>query len=540
MENHYIDETIFNLPSVGLSDKDRLDALDIFHKYIDIKKNHFLGYQNCSKLDYVNDLKDFLEYHINNIGDPFSPGYFAMNSKILEKAVLDYYAALWNAKKPHDPGDKDSYWGYVLTMGSTEGNLYGLWNARDYLSGKKLVIDDVKECNSRCRQTIPKTRYSEAAYEKHNPNAFTPVIFFSQDTHYSIIKAARVLEINTPYEIGAKKYPGENPLSKTGEWTRDLTEVPSVKGPEGTGSIDIEKLKILVEFFASKGHPVIVSCNLGTTFKGAYDDVEKVGKTLMPVFEKYGLINRKIIYDEKGDEDIRNGYWIHIDGALGAAYLPYLEMAYKQEKLGAQGPVFDFRLPFVSSIVMSGHKWIGSPWPCGVFMTKTGCQLYPPDNPDYIGSMDTTFAGSRNGMSSIILWNYLAKNSYEKQIEKALNCENLARYAEEKLREVQESYPDLDLWIERTPLSLTVRFRKPNDRIVAKHTLSCETLIANGEERTYAHIFTMNSVSKENIDEFAKDLLAPDAYTQGDIESSLKKINVQGYGFKSEFGRGWR
>ncbi len=540
MENHYIDETIFNLPAVGLNDEDRLSALDVFRKYIGIKKNHFLGYQSCNKLDYVEDLKDFLEYHINNIGDPFSPGYFAMNSKVLEKAVLDYYATLWNAKTPHKPKDKDSYWGYVLTMGSTEGNLYGLWNARDYLSGRKLVLDKAKECNNKCRQKIFKTKYLEADHKKHHPNAFNPVAFFSQDTHYSIIKATRVLKILTPYEAGVKKYPGENPLSKTGEWSRDLTEVPSVEGKEGTGSIDIEKLKILVKFFASKNHPIIINCNLGTTFKGAYDDVEKIGRALMPVFEKYGLVNRKVVYDEKGDEDIRNGYWIHVDGALGAAYLPYLEMAYKREKLDAHGPVFDFRLPFVNSIVMSGHKWIGSPWPCGVFMTKVGYQLYPPDEPGYIGSMDTTFAGSRNGMSAIILWNYLAKTSYEKQIEKALNCETLALYAEEKLRKVQESYPDLDLWIERTPLSLTVRFRKPNDRIVAKHTLSCETLIADGEERAHAHIFIMDSVSRENIDEFAKDLLAPDAYTKEDIENSLKKINVRGYGFKSELGRGWR
>ncbi|MEB3258243.1 MAG: hypothetical protein VKN83_08005 [Cyanobacteriota bacterium] len=30
---------------------------------------------------------------------------------------------------------------YVLTMGCTEGNLYGLWNGRDYLAGKVLLDD---------------------------------------------------------------------------------------------------------------------------------------------------------------------------------------------------------------------------------------------------------------------------------------------------------------------------------------------------------------------------------------------------------------
>ena len=36
-------------------------------------------------------------------------------------AVLDFYARLWHAKTPHNPNDPDSYWGYILSMGSTEG-----------------------------------------------------------------------------------------------------------------------------------------------------------------------------------------------------------------------------------------------------------------------------------------------------------------------------------------------------------------------------------------------------------------------------------
>ncbi len=529
----YIDETIFNLSNSGLSEKDRKDALGVFEKYIDIKRNHFLGYQSCLKLDYVDDLHNFLHYHINNIGDPFVSGNCALNSKVMEKPVLDYYARLWNAKTPHDLKDPESYWGYVLTMGSTEGNLYGLWNARDYLAGRKLIVDKTHKHIKK----IPRQKYLEAESPRQYPNAFTPIAFFSQDTHYSIIKAMRILKIDTPYEFGEKHYPGENPLAEDGQWTPDLLEVPSISGKDGPGKMDIKKLKVLVEFFASKGHPILISCNFGTTFKGAYDDVEAIGNALMPIFKKYGLVNRKVSYDI-GETDVRNGYWIHVDGALGAAYIPYLETAYEQKKIGSKPPVFDFRLPFVSSIVMSGHKWIGAPWPCGIFMSKVKNQLTPPDNPEYIGSPDTTFAGSRNGMSALILWNYLAKNSYDKQIEKALRCEDLARYAEEKLKSVQEAYNDIDLWVERTPLSLTVRFRKPNDEIVAKHSLSCETVIENGEEKTLAHIFTMDSVSKEAIDEFAQDLLSENVYKAEDIKKKPAKYDDKG--FKSQSGRGWR
>ena len=65
-----------------------------------------------------------------------------MNTKWMECNVLDYYASLWNGKWSYKLEDPETYWGYVLTMGSTEGNLYAAWNARDYLSGKCLYSDE--------------------------------------------------------------------------------------------------------------------------------------------------------------------------------------------------------------------------------------------------------------------------------------------------------------------------------------------------------------------------------------------------------------
>jgi len=99
------------------------------------------------------------------------------------------------------------------------------------------------------------------------------------------------------------------------------------------------------------------------------------------------------------------------------------------------------------------------------------------------GSPDSTFAGSRSGFTPVILWNYLAKHSYEKQIKMALDCEKMANYAFEQLKTVEASHKDLGLYVERSPLSLTVRFRKPNDQIIFKYSLSCETLEVDGEKK---------------------------------------------------------
>ena len=193
--------------------------------------------------------------------------------------------------------------------------------------------------------------------------------------------------------------------------------------------------------------------------------------------------------------------------------MPFVEMAYNQKKIAERGPNFDFRLPEVNSIVMSGHKWPGAPWPCGIFMTKSKYQLFPPDDPAYIGAPDTTFSGSRNGFSAIVMWDFLARNSYDQQIDRVLKCEHIVKYAEDKLNKLQkEYYPNLDLYIARTPLALTVRFRKPSDDLVFKYSLSCETLMVGEEERHYAHVYAMTLVSEKLIDEFINDLQKVNAF----------------------------
>lgn len=512
-----IDCPTFLLPATGLTDEQREAALAQLARYEARQKENFLGYQANQKLDYEGDLHQYLDYHINNIGDPFQSGNFTLNAKWMERAVLDYYASLWNARWPHDEKDPESYWGYVLAMGSSEGNLYGLWNGRDYLAGKFLMEDPEAAETARLAsvggEPVPVPRrlvYQQAQTPADNPNAYTPIAFYSEDTHYSIIKAMRVLAIQTFYEVGTALYPDDNPLAPGQPWPQ---EVPSTGGGAGPGSIDIAALAKLVEFFAAKGYPILVCFNYGTTFKGAYDDVETAGATLLPILEKYGLAERKVYYDPKDPSryDLRTGYWFHVDGALGAAYMPFVEIAYNTGRISQRGPNFDFRLPWVHSISMSGHKWVGAPWPCGIFMTKRKYQLQPPDDPAYIGSQDTTFAGSRNGFSAMILWDFLARYSYEAQIERALYTEKVADYGFAALKKLEQKL-GMDLWVARTPLALTIRFRKANDDITFKYSLSGEALYVEGRPRQYSHIFIMAHVTTEMIDRLIADLSQPGAF----------------------------
>ena len=534
-----IDYNDFKLSSERMPQEQRNRALEQLYRYESVQKENFMGYQSNQKLDFKDDLSTYLNYHINNIGDPFVSGNDTLNTKFVERAVLDYFAALWNAQWPHeyapDSPDKtwrDSYWGYIVSMGCTEGNIYGLWNARDYLSGKFILEDpDVWEkarlasLNGRRAAVEPRLIYYQAKAPEDAPNKYTPIAFYSQDTHYSIIKAMRVLDIATFNEEGSGKfdcpliYPDDYPpgysvyyLDKNG-WP---LEVPS----DQDGCIYIPALKKLAEAFLKRGYPIIVNFNYGTTFKGAYDNVAGAISEIVPILKQYGFYEREVEYDPAHKmSDIRTGFWFHVDGALGAAYMPFLEMAEKSKDF----PVFDFRIKELQSIAMSGHKWIGAPWPCGIYMTKVKYQLLPPDNPMYIGSPDSTFAGSRNGLSPLVLWDYLSKHSYQDLINKVMYTKNLAEYALKRLKEL-EKHLGKDLWVEYSPRSLALRFKQPNASITFKYSLSEEILYVNNEKRAYCHIYMMESVTPKLIDDLITDLEAPDAFLdQPDEEIAYRK-----------------
>ena len=111
-------------------------------------KSSFIGYPVNCDFDY-SELNSLLQCPLNNVGDPFSSSYYGLDSREFEVEVLDWFAKLHNAPI-------DNYWGYV-TNGGTEGNMYGLFLAREL-------------------------------YPKG-------VVYYSQDTHYSVSKNINVDKI---------------------------------------------------------------------------------------------------------------------------------------------------------------------------------------------------------------------------------------------------------------------------------------------------------------------------------------------------------
>src|SRR3990167_8917534 len=83
--------------------------------------HHFLGYPCNLDFDY-SELFRFLKFSINNVGDPFTYSNFGINTHEVEREVIHFFAQLTHGS--------DDIWGYV-THGGTEGNMYGLYLARE-------------------------------------------------------------------------------------------------------------------------------------------------------------------------------------------------------------------------------------------------------------------------------------------------------------------------------------------------------------------------------------------------------------------------
>lgn len=546
-----IDYRKFEIPPTGLSEAERDDALAQFKDFIETQHASFSGFQGNQDQDYAGRYPYLLDMHANNIGDPFSSGRYTLNSKFCERAVLDYFAALWNNNWPHteDSDQEDAgqrYWGYVLTMGFTEGNIYGLYNARDYLKGRSLLEDQqsqekISSITRRGRETRGHhfATSEPLKNERDSEHAYTPVIFYSEDVHYSVEKASTLLELPSFKQIGDQLYPGECPITDDGKWPDMVPSHDYDRDNPLSGSVKVEELSKLVTFFVSRGYPPVVVANLGTTWKGAYDDVPAINAMFEALGEQYSwLWERKVCYgtDEEGHKlyDTRRGFWLHVDGALGAAYLPFIEMAHNRDLIEYRGPIFDFRNPAVMSVGCSMHKWLGGPWPSGVFMTRTAYQLTPPDAAaSFLGTPDTTLGGSRSAFSPMIFWDYFSRMSYEDNMQKALQTEQVANYLESELfkfeAELKERFGEqVNLWVARSRLSLTVRFRLVNETLNYKWSLDTNRLwvpISDDEQqqRSYSHIFVMHSVDTARVDAFIKDLRAA---TQNDWHDAFPKVDV--------------
>ena len=223
------------------------------------------------------------------------------------------------------------------------------------------------------------------------------------------------------------------------------------------GEMDYDDLMEAIQLNRHK--PVIVLANIGTTMTEAKDNVLSIKKIL----NQYA---------------IKNSY-IHCDAALAGTYLALL----------GQGS-FDFKCG-ADSIAISGHKFIGSPIPCGVVVVKKNYKDRVGRSIPYIGTLDTTISGSRNAFTPLFLWYAIQKTGKEGFVKRANISLELAKYTTEQLNNI-----GIPAW--HNEYALTVVFPRPSEKICKKWQLAAE-----GDN---AHLICMPVVTKEMIELFLKDM----------------------------------
>jgi histidine decarboxylase len=262
------------------------------------------------------------------------------------------------------------------------------------------------------------------------------VMYFSRASHYSIGKIADMLRI-------------------------DYVVIDSTE----SGEIDYNHLER--EILKNGDRPALLNATIGTTMTGAIDDTRRI----------YRIIQKL----KKQDE-----YFLHADGALSGILLPLFEKDLHFKR-------------YIHSISISGHKFLGVPFPCGIFLLDMNVHelLKKKNDADgkrfvaYIDCNDWTVAGSRNGHSSLFLNWILEEKGLHGLEQDATACIERAEYLINKLIAIK-----VDAW--RNHNSITVVLETPGEDILAKWQLA--------HEGHRAHVIVLPHVTYSIIDEFVADM----------------------------------
>jgi histidine decarboxylase len=225
-----------------------------------------------------------------------------------------------------------------------------------------------------------------------------------------------------------------------------------------TGELDYYDLRRVLDRLRDR--PAIVVANIGTTMTEAVDDVGRI----------------KWILREAALPD----HYVHSDGALAGIPQALLE----------DSPRFDLA-DGADSICVSGHKFIGSPFPCGVVVTRRSLRNRVGRPVAYTGAPDTTISGSRNGHAALLLWYALRRHGIAGLRKRAEQAREVAEYALLRLTEIGWS-----AW--RNPHAFTVMLKTPPAELASRWALAT----AEG----WSHLICMPGVSREQVDEFVDDL----------------------------------
>lgn len=254
------------------------------------------------------------------------------------------------------------------------------------------------------------------------------MVYFSEETHYSVAKILRLQ--HTP-----------NIMLKA----------------QANGEMDYDDLRESIKI--NRHRPPIIFANIGTTMKGAIDDLDKI----------------RVVLD---DLAIPRSY-VHADAALHGFGLAFMD----------DPPAWNFAAG-VDSLSISGHKWLGTPIPCGIALARREHVDRIARAVEYVGVNDTTITGSRSALAPLMLWYGLRRHGEDGLRLMVRECIAVAEYAVRRFRD-----DGVEAWRNRN--SPIVVFPKPSEAMIARWSLApCGSI---------AHIVCLGHVTREKIDAFVDE-----------------------------------
>ena len=242
---------------------------------------------------------------------PYFKGTQVIEKELIEICAVDILKG--------EPLQQDGY----VAAGGTEANMQAIWIYRNYFINK-LAAKREEIC-----------------------------IICSQDSHYSMDKAANVL----------------------------VLDIFKVAVDEDKRDVSRESIqKTVMEAMAKGKKYFIIIANMMTTVFGSVDNIDNYVEVL-----------------NKLDAPFK----IHIDGAFGGFYYPFAE----------EESSLTFSNPNISSFTLDAHKMAQAPYGTGIFLIRKGYMQHAnTKQASYIKGEDCTLSGSRSGANAVATWMILVRN----------------------------------------------------------------------------------------------------------------------------------
>ncbi len=145
----------------------------------------------------------------------------------------------------------------------------------------------------------------------------------------------------------------------------------------------------------------------------------------------------------------------------------------------------------MDSLTICGHKFLATPEPCGVLITRRSHRDRVARAVSYIGGVDATISGSRSGHTVLQLWWALRSLDLAAHRRRAEKARAVAAHTLHRLTEAG--------WAaSRHEHAFTVVIKAPSRALIERWSLAT----ADG----WSHIVCVPGVTTEVIDQFVDDL----------------------------------